>query len=59
MVCRIVEECFEPFATLEKCKKEIFVNGAKVGANAVSGRSRRLVMARLLGRMNLDLTTGS
>ena len=34
MVCRIVEESFEPFATLEKCKKEIFVNAAKVGANA-------------------------
>ena len=35
MVCRIVEESFEPFATLEKYKKEIFVNGAKVGANAI------------------------
>ena len=35
MVCRIVEESFEPFATLEKCKKEIFVHGAKVGANAI------------------------
>lgn len=35
MVCRIVEESFEPFATLEKCQKEIFVNGAKVGANAI------------------------
>ena len=35
MVCRIVEESFEPFATLEKCKKEIFVNAAKVGANAI------------------------
>ena len=35
MVCKIVEESFEPFATLEKCPKEIFVNGAKVGANAI------------------------
>ena len=35
MVCKIVEESFEPFATLEKCQKEIFVNGAKVGANAI------------------------
>ncbi len=35
MVCRIVEESFEPFATLEKFQKEIIVDGAKVGANAV------------------------
>ena len=35
MVCRIVEESFEPYVTLEKFQKEIIVGGAKVGANAV------------------------
>ena len=35
MVCRIVEESFEPFGALEKFQKEIYVDRAKIGANAV------------------------